>query len=283
MGQFGSKPKNRQDRKNGRVKNHSQLRLMAAQQEITKAPRKPANKPLMPLTEAQRLYDAEIYAKDIVFGLGPAGTGKTWWAAMRAAQQLQAGEIERIIITRPAVEAGAGLGFLPGDLGEKYEPYLRPVKDALEEFFGTGHLEYLMKSGAIEARPLQFIRGSTIKDAWLIADEMQNATQADFKLLLTRIGENAKFLINGDPDQCDLPNPSQSGLTDAMHRLRHLSRSVGVVEFGYDDIVRSGLCREIVLAYSKNPNAHPQPDRYKEETIANDDSGLLRVLRVNNG
>lgn len=203
-----------------------------------------------PLNAAQRAYDVAITSRQLVFGTGPAGTGKTWFATMRAAEALDRGEIERIIITRPALEAGERLGFLPGELEEKYEPFLRPVQDALEEFFGTGKLEYLLKKKVIDPRPLAYIRGSTLKNCWAILDEAQNTTVAQMKLFLTRIGEGSKFIVNGDIRQSDLPAGITSGLADAIQRFDGLS-SVATVRFAMDDIVRSGLCREIVSRYEQ--------------------------------
>lgn len=251
---------NRNERRAKRAPKHEPL-LRLVQQEVTRAPTRAARAELRPLNEAQRRYDALILANTITFGIGPAGTGKTWWAAARAAEALRAGEIERIIVTRPACEADdEKMGFLPGELEEKYEPFFRPVKDALEERLGSGQLEYMIKAKIIEARPLAYLRGATLKNAWILADEMQNATKNQMKLLLTRIGENAKCIINGDPRQCDLPDRSKSGLEDAVDRLRHI-KSVGSVRFTTADIVRSGICQEIVEAYEED-----------------DDAGLVRVL-----
>jgi phosphate starvation-inducible PhoH-like protein len=155
------------------------------------------------------------------------------------------------------------------------------VRDALVEGLGSGHVDYLVGKELIVIKPLEFIRGSTIKNAWLIGDEMQNATRAQTKLLLTRIGENAKFILNGDPDQCDLPKLSDSGLMDAVNRLKRLS-AVGVVEFTESDIVRSGLCREIVIAYMKknDPAITPESVRYNHSETESDDDGLKRMLRA---
>jgi len=203
---------------------------------------------IRPLTDAQRDYDAAIRSSEIVFGIGPAGTGKTWLATMRAAEALDKREIERIVITRPAVEAGESLGFLPGELEDKYEPYIRPVRDALEEFFGTTHLEYLLKSGKIEARPLGLIRGSTFKNCWVLLDEAQNTSPAQMKMFLSRIGENAKLIVEGDPRQKDIPGAS--GLTDAVERFDGVN-GISVVEFRKDDIVRSGMCRIIIEGYDR--------------------------------
>lgn len=245
----GSQTTRQERREERRMGRSGQRRDMTAA-NIDQPPRqrvKPRTEPIVPLTEAQALYDDAFASKKIVFGIGPAGTGKTWFAAMRAAQAWDAGEIERIIVTRPVVEAEEKLGFLPGDLMEKYEPYLRPVKDALEEYFGSGHLEYLLRVGIIEPRPLGFLRGATLKNCWLIADEMQNATVGQHKLLLTRFGEGAKFIINGDPSQVDIP-ASQSGLINAVHRLRNI-RAVSSVRFKREDIVREGIVQDIVAAY----------------------------------
>lgn len=202
-----------------------------------------------PLNKKQILYDTAIQSSSIVFGLGPAGTGKTWFAAMRAAEALRNKTIGKIVITRPAVEVGESLGFLPGELNEKFEPYIRPIRDAFEDYFGASHLEYLLKRGDIEARPLSLLRGSTIQNAWLLADEMQNATKTQLMMLLSRIGENSKFIVNGDPDQLDIPART-SGLIDAVDRLRPIN-GVKVVSFVRDDIVRSGLCRDVIEAYAR--------------------------------
>lgn len=267
---------NRQSRRGSKTKNHEPLLRLVQSEEIRRKPVKPTTRDLKPLTDAQAQYDRSILTNTITFGLGPAGTGKTWWAAMRAAEALKDGLIERIIVTRPAVEAGETLGFLPGELDEKYEPYFRPVRDALEESFGTGQLDYLLKSGIIEARPLALLRGATFKNAWVILDEAQNTSRLQMKLFLTRIGENAKMIVNGDPSQCDLPKSSESGLEDAVRRLSPI-RSVGVVRFATEDIVRSGLCREIVSAYS-DPIIEPDHQRYNDST--DDQTGLMRILRV---
>lgn len=239
----------RNERRGKRARNDEPL-LRLVKEEVVKAPRRGNREIAKALTNAQRSYDAAMRSSDIIFGVGPAGTGKTWFAAKRAAEAFDAGEIERIIVTRPAVTAEEEMGFLPGELEEKYEPYFRPVRDALEEHFGSGALEYLIKAGKIEARPLAFLRGATLKDCWVIADEMQNATRGQFKMFLSRIGENAKFIINGDPRQTDLA-PGQSGLLDALDRLRHIPRVTGVV-FSRSDIVRSGLCQAVVEAYEED-------------------------------
>ncbi len=178
-------------------RNTSNRTIAQSEAEITPAPIKPNKQPLIPLTERQADYDDAIRASRISFG-----TGKTYFATIRAAEALDRGLIKKIYLTRPAVEAGESLGFLPGELDEKYEPYLRPFRDALTEFFGSGHLEYLIKKKVIEPVPLGFLRGATIKNAWLLADEMQNATKNQMKMLLTRMGKDSKFIVNGDPRLC---------------------------------------------------------------------------------
>lgn len=208
---------------------------------------KPKRTQVVPLTEKQADYDDAIRASRITFGVGPAGTGKTYFATMRAAQALDKGEIEKIYLTRPAVEAGESLGFLPGELEEKYEPYLRPFRDALEEYFGTGHLDYLLRKKIIEPVPLGFLRGATIKNAWMLADEMQNATKSQMKMLLTRMGNGSKFIVNGDPRQADIPM-ANSGLEDAVRRLSDKD-DIEAVQFSHQDVVRDDIVATILEAY----------------------------------
>lgn len=215
--------------------------------EHTQAPAKAQHKPVVPLTERQADYEDAIAASRITFGIGPAGTGKTYFAAMKAAEALHNREIRKIYLTRPAVEAGETLGFLPGDLDEKYEPYLRPFKDALIEFFGAGHVEYLIKNKIIEPVPLGFLRGATIKNAWLLADEMQNATKEQMKMLLTRMGKDSKFVINGDPKQSDI---SGSGLMDGVRRTVKVE-GVSHVEFTRQDVVRDDIVQAILECYDE--------------------------------
>lgn len=242
----------RHEKRSRKTKDHGPL-LQLVQQEITRAPVRASRAPLKPLTERQRLYGAAIGASRVIFGIGPAGTGKTWYAAALAAEALLAGDIERIIITRPAVEAAEErLGFLPGEMDEKVEPYFRPVRDALEERLGSGQLEYLVKTKIIEVRPLAFLRGATFKNAMVLADEMQNSTVSSMKMLLTRMGEGSTMVVNGDPDQCDLPDPSKSGLLDAIRRLKHI-KCVTAVHFEPEDIVRDSIVQEIVEAYMSKP------------------------------
>lgn len=256
MGAPKNRSENRKARRDRNHSNHTPLLSLVESERRVRRPVKAAAREVKPLNDAQALYDAHIRASIITFGVGPAGTGKTWLAATRAAQALKAGEIERIIVTRPALEAGESLGFLPGEMDDKYQPYFRPVCDALAETLGSGPLEYHLKSGTIEARPLAYLRGATFKNCLVLFDEAQNATVSQMKLFLTRIGDHSRVVINGDPDQIDLPRASDSGLMDAVRRLGSV-KGVGVVTFGRDDIVRSGICREIVEAY-----AAPLSERY---------------------
>lgn len=245
-----NKPVARQTRRDARAAGRNDARLKASvDRSIPEKPTPIRTEPVKPLNSGQKRYDAAFKAKDIVFGVGPAGTGKTWFAVQRAAEALKAREIEKIYVTRPAIEVGGTMGFLPGELEEKFAPYLVPLKEAFVEALGSGFYEYCLKSGKIEAVPLAFIRGRTLKNAWILADEMQNATKVEFKALLTRIGENAKMIINGDPKQVD--EGVRSGLEDAISRTERL-HEVGVVRFERSEIVRSGLCADIVDAYELN-------------------------------
>jgi phosphate starvation-inducible PhoH-like protein len=228
-----------------KAKNHGPF-LDLVRDEISRKPIRAARASLEALTDAQRRYGAAIRSSRVIFGTGPAGTGKTWYAAALAAEKLSAGEIERIIVTRPAIEAGESLGFLKGDQDEKYEPYFRPVRDALEERLGSGTVEYMIKSGQIEARPLAYMRGSTLKNAWVLGDEMQNTTPSQMKMFLTRIGKNSTFIINGDIRQSDLAG--KSGLEDAVRRLQGLP-GVAMVHFTNADIVRDAMCQAIAGRY----------------------------------
>lgn len=205
MGAPKNRSENRKARRDRNHSNHTPLLSLVESERRVRRPVKAAAREVKPLNDAQALYDAHIRASIITFGVGPAGTGKTWLAATRAAQALKAGEIERIIVTRPALEAGESLGFLPGEMDDKYQPYFRPVCDALAETLGSGPLEYHLKSGTIEARPLAYLRGATFKNCLVLFDEAQNATVSQMKLFLTRIGDHSRVVINGDPDQIDLP------------------------------------------------------------------------------
>ena len=202
--------------------------------------------PLQAQTEAQGHYICALQSSELIFAIGPAGTGKTYVAASFAAEELMSKRIERIIITRPAVEVGAGMGFLPGELEEKYAPYLAPFREVMIERMGISQYEYNLKTEKILPQPLAFMRGATFNDALVILDEAQNCTPAEMKMFLTRIGENCITVIDGDPEQCDLNGPS--GLMDAVRRLKHL-KAVAVCEFTEEDIVRSGLVRDILISY----------------------------------
>jgi phosphate starvation-inducible PhoH-like protein len=213
------------------------------------------NSPIEPKNEAQKRYLNAIKQYTLTFATGPAGTGKTWIAAAYAAQLLEAGEIDKIVITRPAVEAGESLGFLPGELEEKFDPYLQPFRDCLNERLGKTFTDYLIKRGVIEAAPLAYMRGRTFKDAFVILDEAQNTTPTQMKMFLTRIGHNARVVVNGDTTQHDLRG--ESGLADAVTRLAFIP-SVKHIRFGVPDIVRSGLVQEVVQAYL---DPRPEMDR----------------------
>lgn len=203
--------------------------------------------PLEPKTENQRRYINAIRNFKLVFGLGPAGTGKTYIAGAIAAEYLESKLVEKIIITRPAVDAGESLGFLPGELENKYEPYIAAFRDVLNERLGKTYVEYLIKMGRIEAQPFAYMRGRTFKNAIVILDEAQNATQEQMKLFLTRIGENCTVIVDGDESQTDIRG---SGLMDAVNRLSWIP-SCKVIQFEREDIVRSGLVQEIVQSYEQ--------------------------------
>lgn len=217
--------------------------------------------PLEALTEAQGWYINSIKTNQLTFGIGPAGTGKSWCAATLAADALLEREVEQIIITRPAVEAGEELGFLPGELMEKYEPWLTPIRQVLEKRLGKGTVEMFLKSGRIEPLPIAYMRGRSFQNAFVILDEAQNTTPVQMKLVLSRIGENCRVVVDGDPRQVDIK--TTSGLMDAVRRLRHIP-SVGVVEFTRADIVRSGLVQQIIEAYESDAS---EEDRIGLETF----------------
>lgn len=204
--------------------------------------------PLRPLTKAQDKYLQSIEKNTITFAIGPAGTGKTYVAGSYAANQLKEGLIEKIIITRPAVEAGESFGFLPGELEEKYAPFIEPFRDVLNERLGKSQVDYFLSHGKIVASPLSFMRGKTFKDCIVILDEAQNTTPEQMKMFLTRIGENCKIIVDGDLEQTDING--KNGLQDAIRRLECIS-TIGLVEFSLNDIVRHGLIKEIIRAYAK--------------------------------
>lgn len=209
-----------------------------------------SGKPVRARTPNQRVLVEESYKNDLIFAIGPAGTGKTYTAIALAVRALKNREIKKIILSRPAVEAGENLGFLPGDLKEKIDPYLQPLYDALQDMIPPRKLEDFMKEGIIEIAPLAFMRGRTLSNAFVILDEAQNTTINQLKMFLTRMGLNAKFIITGDVTQIDLPRRSNSGLIFAMKLLQNIE-SISVVQFNTNDIVRHRLVREIVDAYQK--------------------------------
>ncbi|RMZ58335.1 PhoH family protein [Chryseobacterium nematophagum] len=191
----------------------------------------------------------ETEKKDMVFAIGPAGTGKTYTSVALAAKALRDKEVKRIILTRPAVEAGESLGFLPGDLKEKLDPYLQPLYDALRDMIPHEKLEGFMEKKIIEVAPLAFMRGRTLDDAFVILDEAQNTTHSQMKMFLTRMGMNAKFIITGDPSQVDLPKQQQSGLKEAMKILKDV-KEIGFVHLTEEDVVRHPIVKKIILAYN---------------------------------
>ncbi len=203
-------------------------------------------KDVKPLNFIQETYLEAIKNNDVVFGIGSAGTGKTYVAASFAAGELFHRRINKIILTRPNVETGRGLGFLPGELDEKYAPYLQPFEQVFVRTLGKGFYEYALKSKDIEPRPIGFMRGSSFDNAVILVDEAQNLTKTELKMLLSRVGKNCKVILSGDPKQVDIPD---SGLGDAVSRLEGLD-SIEVVRFLDDDIVRSKMCKQIILAYN---------------------------------
>lgn len=204
-------------------------------------------------TIGQRQYIRAMQKYDLVFGIGPAGTGKTYLAVVMAVQALKNGHVKRIILTRPAVEAGESLGFLPGDLKEKVDPYLRPLYDSLHDVLGLDQTTRMIERGTIEIAPLAYMRGRTLDDAFVILDEAQNTTKAQMKMFLTRLGFGSKMVITGDKTQIDLPNGVASGLTHAEHMLKGIKDiSFQVLEAG--DIVRHPLVAKIIKAYDDTTN-----------------------------
>ncbi len=210
-------------------------------------------KSVIPRSERQKEYVRALRQSDIVISAGPAGTGKTFLAVAVGLTMLLDKKIERIILSRPAVEAGERLGFLPGDLKEKVDPYLRPLYDSLYDLFDYEKIQRMIEIGDIEIAPLAFMRGRTLKNSFAILDEAQNATDTQIKMFLTRIGENSKIVINGDPSQIDLPNKSTSGLSRSKKLLGHLDE-IAVVDFDHSDVVRHPLVSKIVKAYSDKDN-----------------------------
>jgi phosphate starvation-inducible protein PhoH and related proteins len=201
-------------------------------------------------TLGQRQYIQAMKRYDLVFGIGPAGTGKTYLAVVMAVQALKSGSVKRIILTRPAVEAGESLGFLPGDLKEKVDPYLRPLYDALHDILGQEHTQRMIERGTIEIAPLAYMRGRTLDDAYVILDEAQNTTSAQMKMFLTRLGFGSKMIITGDTSQIDLPKGVKSGLKMADNVLKGIS-GISFVHLEQSDVVRHPLVQKIITAYDE--------------------------------
>ena len=228
------------------MKNQSPIQPL---EEIIRTPKRS----VIPRSKRQKEYVKALKTSQIIMSLGPAGTGKTYLAVAVALSMLLEKKVERIILSRPAVEAGERLGFLPGDLKEKIDPYLRPLYDSLHDMFHYEKIQKKIESGEIEIAPLAFMRGRTLKNCFAILDEAQNATQIQIKMFLTRIGENSKLVVNGDPSQIDLPNKSQSGLTKSQNILKGI-KEISTIIFDHKDVVRHPLVTKIVKAYQKNTN-----------------------------
>ena len=207
--------------------------------------------PIRVKNTGQKNYVEAVKRNDVVFGIGPAGTGKTFLAVCLAVSALKNGEVEKIILTRPAVEAGESLCFLPGDLQEKVNPYLRPIYDALYQILGMEHTNRLMERGVIEIAPLAYMRGRTLEEAFVILDEAQNTTKSQMKMFLTRLGNQSKMIINGDQTQIDLPKGVTSGLVHAQTILQDIKK-IKFVEFSTADVVRHPVVADIIKAYSND-------------------------------
>ena len=217
--------------------------------QLIKTPRKS----VIARSQKQSDYIKALRENDIVMALGPAGTGKSFLAVSVAITMLMEKKVERVILSRPAVEAGEKLGFLPGDMKEKVDPYLRPLYDALYELFGAEKIDKKIETGEIEIAPLAFMRGRTLKNCFAILDEAQNATETQIKMFLTRIGENSKLVVNGDPTQVDLTNKSYSGLVKSKNILSDV-KEIKIIEFDHADVVRHPLVSKIIKAYQKKNN-----------------------------
>lgn len=206
-------------------------------------------------TLGQKEYISALKTHDLVFGIGPAGTGKTYLAVVMAVRALKKGDVKRIVLTRPAVEAGESLGFLPGDLKEKVDPYLRPLYDALHDVFGSEHTMRLIERDTIEIAPLAYMRGRTLDDAYVILDEAQNTTPEQLKMFLTRLGFGSKMIITGDITQIDLPKGVKSGLKEAKHLMSSV-KGISFVYLNQTDVVRHPLVQKIIDAYEKQSESH---------------------------
>ena len=228
------------------IKNQSTVQLLG---EVIKTPKRS----VISRSKKQKEYVKSLKNNQITMSLGPAGTGKTYLAVAVALSMLLEKKVERIILSRPAVEAGERLGFLPGDMKDKIDPYLRPLYDSLYDLLDYDKIQRKIESGAIEIAPLAFMRGRTLKNSFAILDEAQNTTRTQIKMFLTRIGENSKLVVNGDPSQIDLPNKNQSGLIESQNILKGI-KEIAVINFDHQDVVRHPLVTKIVEAYQKNSN-----------------------------
>jgi len=228
------------------IKNQSTVQPLG---EVIKTPKRS----VISRSKKQKEYVKSLKNNQITMSLGPAGTGKTYLAVAVALSMLLEKKVERIILSRPAVEAGERLGFLPGDMKDKIDPYLRPLYDSLYDLLDYDKIQRKIESGAIEIAPLAFMRGRTLKNSFAILDEAQNATRIQIKMFLTRIGKNSKLVVNGDPSQIDLPNKNQSGLIESQNILKGI-KEIAVINFDHQDVVRHPLVTKIVEAYQKNSN-----------------------------
>ena len=227
-------------------KNQSSTKII---EDIIKTPKRS----VIPRSKKQKEYVRALKTNQIIMSLGPAGTGKTYLAVTVALTMLLEKKVERIILSRPAVEAGERLGFLPGDMKDKIDPYLRPLYDSLYDLLDYDKIQRKIESGVIEIAPLAFMRGRTLKNSFAILDEAQNATRTQIKMFLTRIGQNSKLVVNGDPSQIDLPNKGHSGLIESQAILKGINE-ISIINFDHKDVIRHPLVTKIVKAYQKNIN-----------------------------
>jgi phosphate starvation-inducible protein PhoH and related proteins len=228
------------------TKNQSSIQSL---QEVIKTPKRS----VIPRSKRQKEYVKALKNNQVIISNGPAGTGKTYLAVAVALTMLLEKKVQRIILSRPAVEAGERLGFLPGDMKDKIDPYLRPLYDSLHDLIDYDKIQKKIESGEIEVAPLAFMRGRTLKNCFAILDEAQNATETQIKMFLTRIGENSKLVVNGDPSQIDLPNINQSGLLKTQRILKDI-KEIAVINFDHNDVIRHPLVTKIVQAYQKSNN-----------------------------